>query len=188
MRSTVVAALLVTGCATMSEVNGGPIVGLPTNDDASVGGAFAAHGAVGSSNEKGRTLVGLDVNAKAKLAGSSQQIAFGQGLLYTGSIGKTGEGILRTGLHLAFERFDEKLLVGGGPYATLMGGFTLDEDVVYVPERGIFGPYWRRERTIFTFGPIAEIDARFSRPSAIAFVGLGFGIAWASATIAPPRP
>jgi hypothetical protein len=186
MKAILVASLLLSGCATMSEMNGGPVVALPTGEDASFGGAIAAHGAVGSSNDTGRRIVGLDVNAKGKLTGASQHIAFGQGLLYSGSIGTKGEGILRTGLHLAFERFDEKLLAGGGPYAALMGGFTLDENVVYVPARGIFGPYWRRERMLLTFGPIAEIDARFSRPSAVAFVGIGFGIAWASATIAPP--
>jgi hypothetical protein len=182
----VVAALLSGGCATLTEVNAGPVVALPTKEDASVGGAVALHSAIGASKKTTGSMLGVDVNAKLKAKGSTQQIAFGNGFLFARGIGRQGEVLLRTGLHLAFERFDEKLLVGGGPYVGLMGGFTLDEDVYYVP--GDFLAHWRRDRTLLTFGPIAEIDARFSRPSAVAFVGIGFGIAWASEVVAPPPP
>jgi hypothetical protein len=187
LRGIVLAALLVSGCATMSEVNAGPVVALPTREDASVGGAVAVHSAVGSSNETSRSMLGIDVNAKAKLTASTQHFAYGNGLLWARAVGDKGEVLFRTGLHLVFERFDEKLLVGGGPYASLMGGITLDEDVYFVPGQ-LFAPHWRRDRTLLTFGPIAEIDARFSRPSAVAFVGIGFGIAWASEVVAPPPP
>lgn len=181
-----VVAHAAMGCATMTEVNAGPVVALPTKEDASFGGAAALHGALGSSNQTSASMVGLDVSTKAKVAASTQQIAFGSGLLYARGIGSKGEAILRSGLHLAFERFDEKLLVGGGPYAGLMGGIMLDEDVYYVP--GDLFAHWRRDRTLLTFGPIAEIDARFSRTSAVAFVGIAFGIAWASEPVPPPPP
>ena len=65
----------------MSEVNGGPVVALPTKEDASFGGAIAAHAAIGSSSETKPSMLGLDVNAKAKLTAKTQQLAFGQGFL-----------------------------------------------------------------------------------------------------------
>jgi hypothetical protein len=67
-----------------------------------------------------------------------------------------------------------------------MGGIALDDDVYFVP--GELFSHWRRDRTLLTFGPIAEIDARFSRPSAVAFVGVGVGIAWASEVVPRPAP
>jgi hypothetical protein len=187
LRSIAVTSLLfLSGCAVMSEVNAGPVVALPTKEDASLGGAVAVHGALGTSNTTTGSLLGVDVNAKAKITASTQNLAWGNGFLFARPIGSKGEGILRSGLHLVFERFDEKLLVGGGPYASLSGGITLDEDVYFVP--GQLFPHWRRDRTLLTFGPIAEIDARFSRPSAVAFVGIGFGIAWASEIVPEPPP
>jgi hypothetical protein len=179
-------ALLVSGCATMTEVNAGPVVALPTKENASVGGAVALHGAIGSSSKTTGSMLGLDVNAKLKATGSTQHIAFGDGLLYARWISAKSAALIRTGLHLVFERFDEKLLVGGGPYVGVMGGITLDEDVYYVP--GDLFAHWRRDRTLLTFGPLAEIDARFSRPSAVAFIGIGFGIGWASEVVPPPPP
>jgi hypothetical protein len=186
LRPNLVVALLLPGCATMTEVNSGPVVALPTKEDASFGGAVALHGALGTSNETTNAMTGLDLNAKAKVTAATQNIAFGSGLLFARPIGSKGEGLLRTGLHLVFERFDEELIVGGGPYAALMGGITLDEDVYYVP--GHLFAHWRRDRTLLTFGPFAEIDARFSRPSAVAFAGIAFGIAWASEVVAAPPP
>lgn len=170
----------------MTQVDAGPVVAVEAKRDASFGGALALHGSIGSSNERTNAMLGADMNAKTKITAATQQIAFGSGLLYARPITAGGEGILRAGLHLAFERFDEKLLVGGGPYAALLGGVTLDEDVYFVP--GHMLSHWRRDRTLLTFGPLVEIDARFSRPSAVAFLGLGVGLAWASEVVAPPPP
>jgi hypothetical protein len=170
----------------MTEVNAGPVVALPTKEDASFGGALALHGALGSSNTTTNTMVGLDLNAKGKFAANTQNIAFGSGFVFARPVASKGEVLLRSGLHFVFERFDEKLIVGAGPYAGLMGGIALDEDVYYVP--GDLFSHWRRDRTLLTFGPMAEIDARFSRPSAVTFVGLGIGLAWASEVVAAPPP
>lgn len=179
-------ALLSSGCATMTEINAGPVVALPTQEDASFGGGIAAHAAVGSSNEHTNAMTGTDASIRAKLTESTQHIAFSDGLLFARGIGAKGEVIVRGGLSLAFERFDDTLLVGLGPFATLAGGLTLDEDVYYVP--GQIFAHWRRDRTFLTFGPMAEIDARLTRPSAIGFVGLSIGIAWASEVVSAPPP
>lgn len=182
----VTVASLGSGCATMSELNAGPVVALPTKEDASLGGSFAAHAAIGSSNEQTNAMTGYDVSLRGKFTGSTQHLAFGDGLLFARAIGSKGEVILRGGLSLVFERFDENLLVGGGPYAMLAGGIALDDDVYFVP--GQIFSHWRRDRTLLTFGPMAEIDARFSRPSSVAFVGLSIGIAWASEVVTAPPP
>lgn len=187
MRGSVVfVALTLTGCSTLTEVNAGPVVALPTKEDASFGAAASIHGALGSSNEQTNAMSAFDVNLRAKVTASTQHLAFGDGLLFARAIGSKGEVIVRGGLDLVFERFDERLLVGGGPYAALAGGISLDEDVYYVP--GQIFAHWRRDRTLLTFGPMAEIDARFSRPSSVAFVGVGIGIAWASEVVAAPPP
>jgi hypothetical protein len=186
-RALVVAMAIATlGCATLNEVNAGPVVALPTKEDPSFGGSVALHGALGTSDTNTNALLGFDLNAKAKIAASTMHLAYGNGFVYARPVGAKGEVILRSGVHLVFERFDEKLLVGGGPYAALMGAVALDEDVYYVP--GQLFSHWRRDRTLLTFGPLTEIDARFSRPSAVAFLGIGFGIAWASEVVAPPPP
>ena len=189
LRLVVLASLFLAslaGCASLTEVNAGPVVALPTREDPSVGGAFTLQSALGTSNTEARSMVGVDVRAAMKATAQTQHIGFGNGFLYARSIGAKGEGIIRSGLQLVFERFDEKLIVGGGPYAMILGGFTLDEDVYFVP--GQIFSHTRRDRTLLTFGPMAEIDARFSRSSAVAFLGFGFGIAWASERIATPEP
>jgi hypothetical protein len=106
------ASIALAGCATLTEVNGGPVVAVPTKEDASVGGALALHGALGSSNAGSNTMLGIDVNAKMKVTAQTQHIAFGDGFLDARPIGAGGEMLLRAGLHLVFERFDEKVLVG----------------------------------------------------------------------------
>lgn len=176
----------LTGCATLTEVNAGPVVAVPTKEQPSVGGAFTLESALGGSNTEARSMVAMDVRATMKATAQTQHIGFGNGFLYARSIGAKGEAMMRAGLQLVFERFDEKLIVGGGPYAMLLGGFTLDEDVYFVP--GQLFSHTRRDRTLLTFGPMAEIDARFSRSSAVAFLGIGIGIAWASERIAAPEP
>jgi hypothetical protein len=187
-RSVVVAFILATtttACTTVSELQVGPVVALPTKEDASFGGAAAVHSALSPGDEaRGRSIVGYDVNAKLKATSQTQHMAFGNGFLYARSIGASSEALMRGGLHLAFEHFDDKLIVGGGPYATLMGGIALDDTTYFVP--GHIFSHWQRDRTLLTFGPITEIDARFSRPSAIVFVGIGFGIAWVSEVVPPP--
>ena len=170
----------------MTEINAGPVVALPTKEDASVGGAFALHAAVGSSNEHTNAMTGTDASLRGKFTASTQHLAFGDGLLYARGIGAKGEVIVRGGLSLAFERFDDALLVGVGPYLMFAGGFELAQDVYYVP--GQIFAHWRRDRTLLTFGPMAELDARLSRPTAIGFVGFGVGIAWASEVVAAPPP
>lgn len=180
--SGIAASLALAGCSTLVEVNAGPVVALPTRDDASFGGAASLHSGIGSSSEGARRTVGVDVNAKLKATSVTQQIAFGQGFYYA-----AGPALMRAGLHLAFERYDEKLLVGGGPYAALLGAIPLDSREYFVPG-GMFA-HARRDRTLLTLGPTAEIDARFSRPSAVTFVGLAVGIAWASEVLEnKPQP
>ena len=189
MRRTLVAVLLATattGCATLTEVHAGPVASVPTREDASVGGALALHSALGTSNETTNSMTAIDVNLKGKATSVTQNLAFGGGFMFARPVATKGEVLLRGGLHWVFERYDGKVLVGGGPYAMIAGGIALDEDVYYVP--GQLFSHWRRDRTLLTFGPMAEIDARFSRPSAVAFVGIGIGIAWASEVVAPPPP
>lgn len=175
------ASSVLAGCATFNEVNAGPVVALPTSEDASGGGAVALHGGIGTSSEGATTSVGMDPNAKLKATRDTQNIAFGDGFFLTRAIGSGGAGTVRAGLHLVFERYDEKLLVGGGPYAAVMGGIALESREYFVP--GQFFAHTRRDRTLFTFGPAAELDARFSRPSSVAFLGIAVGIAWASEVV-----
>lgn len=177
----------LAGCSTWSELNAGPAVALPTREDASIGGSVALHGAIGSSSKEATRTLGIDANAKLRATADTQHLAFGNGFLYARAIG-SGALIARGGLHLVFERFDEKLLVGGGPYAGLMGGIALDARDYAVP--GPFFAYHGRDRTLLTFGPFAEIDARFSRPSSVGLLGLAVGIAWATEIVetAPTTP
>jgi hypothetical protein len=186
LRAVALFALAASGCATMTEVTAGPVVAVPTKEDPSIGGAATLHGAFGTSTPESRSMLGFDGHATLKVTERTQHVGFGDGFVYARSIGAKGEALARGGLQLVFERFDEKLIVGGGPYAALLGGLTLDEDIYFVP--GQVFSHTRRDRTLFTFGPMAEIDARFSRSSAVAFLGLGFGIAWTSEIVPTPPP
>ncbi len=180
-------AAALAGCSTWSELNAGPVVALPSKEDASVGGSLAAHGAIGTSSPEAGSMFGMDVGAKLAATRDTQHVALGDGFLYARAVGG-GALIARGGLHLVFERFDEKLLVGGGPYAALMGGIALDVREYASP--GPFLSFRGRDRTLLTFGPFAEIDARFSRPSSVGFLGLAVGIAWATEIVetAPTTP
>lgn len=186
------AAMITCGCSTLKEVNAGPVVGLSKGADPSGGVAANAHSGFGLASDDAVETLGLEIHARAKVTRTSQQLAFGEGLFASG---KTGNilAILRGGLHLSFERFDDRLLVGAGPSASAEGGFILDTREYFSP--GVFIDETRRERTLLTFGPAIEIDARFSRPSAITFIGFTIGLAWANDHVvaghvpdAPPTP
>lgn len=177
----ILASSALAGCSTWSEVNAGPVVAWPTKGDASVGGSVALHGGIGSSSEGATSTLGMDANAKLKATADTQHFALGDGFLLTHLVGRGGALTVRGGLHLVFERFDEKLLVGAGPYAALMGGIPLESQEYFVP--GQLFAHTRRDRTLLTFGPAAEIDARFSRPTAVAFLGIAVGIAWGSEVV-----
>ncbi len=179
--SCILASVALAGCSTYNEVNGGPVVAVPANEGASVGGGVALHGGIGASSPGVTATFGMDASAKLKATADTQNVAFGDGFFLTRMVGKGGALTVRGGLHLVFERFDEKLLVGGGPFGALMGGVPLESDEYFVP--GSFFPHTRRDRTLLTFGPIAELDARFSRPSAVPFLGLAIGIAWTSEVV-----
>lgn len=176
-------SLASASCSAWTEISGGPIVALPTRRAASPGGSLEVHGGLGTSAPHGVSTLGVDANAKMRATPATQHLAFGEGFFYTHTIGRSGAATARAGLHLVFERYDEKLLVGGGPYAQIMGGIAVDEDRYFVP--GAIFAHTRRDRTLVTFGPTAEIDARFSRPTAVAILGLAVGIAWATEVVEP---
>jgi hypothetical protein len=173
-------AAALAGCSTWSELNAGPVVALPTKDDPSAGGSVAVHGAIGSSSPEATSMFGMDGSARLAATRDTQHVALGDGVLYARAIG-AGAWTARGGLQLVFERADEKLLVGGGPYAALMGAVALDVREYASP--GPFFSFRGRDRTLLTFGPFAELDARFSRPSSVVFVGLAVGVAWATETV-----
>ena len=52
--------------------------------------------------------------------------------------------------------FDDRLLVGGGPFASVAGGYILRSREYFSP--GIILDETRRERTLLTFGPAIELD------------------------------
>lgn len=180
----VAAMLLACGCSTITELQAGPVVSIAKNEDPTGGAAVAAQAGLGFSSGSATDTFGLEGALRAKVTKASQNLAFGEGFFIAGKYGG-GVGLLHGGVHLAFERFDDKLLVGGGPYASIAGGFILNEREYYSP--GIFGET-RRERALITFGPTLEVDARFSRPSVLTFVGLAIGVAWVDEHVHAGRP
>ena len=184
-----VAAAMTCGCSTLTEVNAGPVVGLSKNDDPAGGVAANAHAGLGVSTDDAVETLGVDVVVRGKITKTSQQLAFGEGVFLSGKAGKLVT-IVRVGGHLAFERFDDRLLVGGGPSGSLEGGFILGTREYFSP--GLFIDETRRERTLLTFGPSIELDARFTRPTTLAFIGFTIGVAWANDHVVaghvPDRP
>jgi hypothetical protein len=170
------ACTAMTACSTMSEITAAPAVALPTRENASPGAAVEAHAGLGFSNRDAIDTAGVDLSAKAKVTPVTQNLAFGEGF-YLASKWGAGVGMFRAGLHLVFERYDQKVIVGGGPYGSLSGGFVLTSREYDSP--GIMINERRRERMLLTVGPTIELDARFSRPSAVTFIGLAIGLAWA---------
>jgi len=169
---------LLPACTTVTEVNAGPVVALPTKEDPSVGGRASLSGALGATGNTSEATVAIEPNMKLSATKDTQDIAFGSGLLYMRPLSSSSVGMVRGGLELLFERFDEKLIMGGGPYAALSFAFVL-ENVEYTSPGFMFSSRMR-ERTLLTLGPFAEMEARFSRPSAVILVGLSVGVAWST--------
>jgi hypothetical protein len=175
-------ALIACGCSTLQQVSAGPVVGVGKDPESTGGVAVAASTGVSFSSEA-TDAVGVEIGVKGKITKSSQNMALGEGLFITGRTGKA-LAIFRSGLHFVFERFDDTLLVGGGPYGSVEAGYIFGSREYYSP--GQIYNEWRAERTILTLGPAVELDARFSRPSVLTFIGINIGIAWADEHIEPP--
>jgi hypothetical protein len=176
----VVVALLLCGCSTLTELSVGPAAGVSKGEDPTFGVAADGRIGLGFSPGSATDTFGVEGVLRGKAATRSQSLGFGEGVYVASSFGK-GVGLARGGLHLVFERFDERLLVGGGPYASLSGGYIVQQRDYFSP--GIVLDETRRERTLLTFGPAIELDARFSRPSVLTFIGFNIGLAWTDESV-----
>lgn len=166
------------GCSSVGRLSAGPTFTPETSrEPLAAGVGLRASKGVGL-NEDDSFSMGLELGLRANFTARSQVVALGEGAYFTRSLGKRSLILVDGGLHLAFERYDDRLLVGAGPYASMAVGFELASREYFSP--GVLLDDNRRERTLLTLGPSVELDARFSRPSAIPFFGLQVGLAWSS--------
>lgn len=181
------------GCSTVTRLAAGPTMTPETSREAFAAGAgISANTGLGVTSEDGTRTTGLEIGMRGNFTGRSQIVAFGEGAYLTKNLGKRAVFLVDGGLHLAFERYDDRLLVGFGPYAGMGIGVDISSREYFSP--GVILDENRRERTLLTFGPTLEVDARFSRPSASPFFGFQIGLAWLNehlpheTTPRPPTP
>ncbi len=170
-------ALGSVGCSTISAVDAGPTIAFPTRREPQVGAQAEAHAGIGVSNQEAAKTWGIDASSKLKITRATQNIALGSGFYFERST-PTGDfsAMVRAGLHFVFERYEENLLTGIGPYAAITTGFPISTRDYSAS--ALFSTTTRRERTLLTMGPAFEVDARFSRASTVTFFGLSVGLAW----------
>ena len=178
-----IVALSTIGCSTVTAIDVGPTFAFasrPTGAPGSepqVGAQAEARAGVGWSNRDALKTWGIEAASKAKVTAATQNVAGGTGF-YLARSTSSGDmtAIVRGGLHLVLERYEETVLVGAGPYGAMAIGVPIAMRDYQLG--GVFTTSTRRERTLFTIGPAFELDARFSRPSTVTFFGIGVGIAW----------
>src|SRR5512142_2036924 len=87
-------------CTTVTEINAGPAVAIPTKEDPSGGGHVGFHGALGLTGNESEATVALEPNARLNATKDTQDIAFGGGFLYMRPFSENNVGMLRGGLEL----------------------------------------------------------------------------------------
>jgi hypothetical protein len=173
----------------MSSLEGGPTIAFVARREPQVGAQLEARAGIGWSNREALKTWGFEGSAMMKMTSATQNVALGNGVYFARSTkGGDTTAIVRGGLHLVFERYEEKPFVGAGPYAAITVGVPLASRDFQTT--GLFASTWR-ERTLFTIGPAIEVDARFARATTVTFFGLALGIAWTEENLLiqpnPPR-
>lgn len=165
LRCSTAAALSLLGvsaCSThvtgVAATGGGTVVPRPAEP---AGGATAFAG-VGHRTGYDDTF-GVDLSAVARVTPSAAKLGVGEGAFLLARYG-LAHFLFRGGPQLDFELRDARLLVGGGAYGSAAVALTLRRD--------------GQARTMLTFGPLAELTGRFSRPRAEALLGLAVGLLW----------
>lgn len=170
----------------MGRVAAGPTISPSTSrEPLAVGAGFVATSGFGYTSADELRTTGVETSLRANFTGRSQNVAFGSGVYFTRGFGARGAFFVDGGLHLSFERYDESLLVGVGPYAAL--GLAVAVDQQERTTRGFFSNDVHVARTLVTFGPSMELDARFTRPSSIPFFGFQIGVMWSDENKGPQK-
>lgn len=170
-------ATLASGCTSFARVSAGPTMMPATKSEPVSGGVgIMAQRGFGAPTDDGRGAFGVAGGLRGNFTGRSQTLALGEGFFLAHDVGRSGMLFVDGGLHLGFERYDDRVLVGLGPYASAFYGVDLERHDRFEPGR--FFDEYRRERVIFTVGPFAELDARLTRPSAAPFFGIQVGLMW----------
>jgi hypothetical protein len=187
-------ATFVSGCTSFARLSAGPtLMPATSTEPVSAGVGVMAQRGFGAPTDDGRGAVGVAGGLRGNFTGRSQALALGEGFFLAHDVGRSGMLFVDGGLHFALERYDERMLVGLGPYASAFYGVDLERHDSFSPGR--FFDEYRRERVILTFGPFAELDARLTRPSVAPFFGVQIGLMWwnghisnEEATHAAPAP
>ncbi len=178
-------ATFASGCTSFARVSAGPTLMPATKaEPVSAGVGVMAQRGFGAPTDDGRGAVGVSGGLRGNFTGRSQALALGEGFFLAHDVGRSGMLFVDGGLHFALERYDERMLVGLGPYASAFYGVDLERHDRFEPGR--FFDEHRRERVILTFGPFAELDARLTRPSVAPFFGVR-SVSCGGTAISPPR-
>lgn len=170
-------ATFASGCTSFGRVSAGPtLMPATSTEPVSAGVGVMAQRGFGAPTDDGRGAVGVSGGLRGNFTGRSQALALGEGFFLAHDVGRSGMLFVDGGLHFALERYDERMLVGLGPYASAFYGVDLERHDRFEPGR--FFDEHRRERVILTFGPFAELDARLTRPSVAPFFGVQIGLMW----------
>ena len=148
-------ATLASGCTSFARVSAGPTMMPATKSEPVSGGVgIMAQRGFGAPTDDGRGAFGVAGGLRGNFTGRSQTLALGEGFFLAHDVGRSGMLFVDGGLHLGFERYDDRVLVGLGPYASAFYGVDLERHDRFEPGR--FFDEYRRERVIFTVGPFAE--------------------------------
>ncbi len=170
----------------MGRVAAGPTISPSTSrEPLAVGAGFVATSGFGYTSADELRTTGVETSLRANFTGRSQNVAFGSGVYFTRAFGARGAVFVDGGLHLSFERYDDSLLVGVGPYAAI--GLAVAVAQQERTTRGFFSNDVHVARTLVTFGPSMELDARFTRPSSIPFFGFQIGVMWSDENKGPQK-
>jgi hypothetical protein len=178
--SALSATWLIVGCSQFGEIRGGPAVGLQKDDLVSPGAEVDLGAGLGLATIPTETA-GIDLAFRGMVTSQSQHLAIAQGIFIAERY-----GLVRGGGQIVFEHFDNNLLVGMGGYGALEGLLVLSSRTHTVP--GVFvRDKWILSKTLLTFGPTLELDARFTRGIPIAFYGFTVGLMWTDEETDPPK-
>lgn len=160
--AAIIAVLGAPGCSTyvtgVAAAGGGTVAPRP----AEPAGSATAFAGVGHRTAHDDTF-GVDLSAVARATPSAGKLGVGEGAFLLARY-ELVHFLFRAGPQLDFELRDARPLVGGGAYGSAALALTLRRD--------------GDARTMLTFGPIAEVTGRFSRPRGEALLGLALGLLW----------
>lgn len=181
LRSAVLAcAVSSIGCATLAEYQGGPALAMQREQRTSPGIHLSGHMGMGLQPSNGKTIGG-EMTARMKFMTETQSLAVGPGIYAVRDWGGIA-AIYRLGGTFFFERYDDKLFVGVGPYGSAALALPHREEVANV------GGFIAKTKTFITFGPVIDVSARIARDAPVFFVGLAVGVAYEESLTRPRTP